>query len=120
MTAVAHDDDGDHPSDEGETQIVAVLAREPGMDEQEAKAVTNVTAHAKGLRIDLGAVIDEIKMVTLNNPAGFDFTPVKSKTGDLLIAIIDSAKFGYDEPSGMFGFFAGGVARHSGVTSSFR
>lgn len=34
------------------------------MDEREAKAVKHVMAHAKGLRIDLGAVIDEIKMVT--------------------------------------------------------
>ena len=90
------------------------------MNEQEAKAVEQVMAHAKGLRIDLGAVIDEIKTVTVNNPVGFDFTPVKSKTRDLLLAIIDSAKFGYDDPSGMFGFFAGCVARHSGFKSSFR
>jgi hypothetical protein len=90
------------------------------MDEHEAKAVEQVMAHAKGLRIDVGAVIDEIKTVTVNNPVGFDLTPVKSKTRDLLLAIIDSAKFGYDDPSGSFGFFAGGVAHHSGFKSSFR
>jgi hypothetical protein len=90
------------------------------MDEQETKAVEQVMNHAKGLRIDLGAVIDKIKTVTVKNPVGFDFTPVKSSTRDLLLAIIDSARFGYDDPSGMFGFFAGCVARRSGFKSSFR
>ena len=90
------------------------------MNQQEAKAVEQVEAHAKGLRIDLQAVIDEIKEVTTKNPVGFDFTPVRSKTRDLLLAIIDSARFGYDDPSSMFGFFAGCVARHDGFKASFR
>lgn len=90
------------------------------MDDQEAKAVQQVIDHAKGLHIDIPAVIDEIKTVTVKNPVGFDFTVPKGKTRDLLLSIIDSARFGYDDPSALFGFLAGCVARRSGFKSSFR
>jgi hypothetical protein len=84
------------------------------------KAIEQVMTHAQHLRIPLRELVKEIKTVTVDNPVGFDFTCEKGRTRDLLLAIIDSAKFGYDAPSTLFGFLAGCVARRSGFKSSFR
>ena len=90
------------------------------MNDAEAKVVDQVTDHAARLRIPLTDVIEAIKTVSIKNPVGFDFVCVKGKSRDLLLSIIDSGRFGYDDPSTMFGMLAGCVARRSGFKSSFR
>jgi|SRR5580700_7377132 hypothetical protein len=90
------------------------------MGDREAKAIEQVITHAQRLRIPLKALAKGIKTVTVNNPVGFDFTCEKGKTRDLLLSIIDSGKFGYDDPSTLFGFLAGCIAKRSGFKSSFR
>ena len=74
------------------------------MSDRKAEAIEQVMTHAQGLRIPLRELVKEIKTVTVDNPVGFDFTCEKGRTRDLLLAIIDSAEFGYDAPFTLFGF----------------
>jgi hypothetical protein len=90
------------------------------MSDSETKAIEQVMTHAQHLRIPLKNLATEIKTVTVNNPVGFDFVCEKGATRELLLSIIDSGKFGFDDPSKLFGFLAGCGARRSGFKSSFR
>lgn len=90
------------------------------MGDREAGAIEQVMSHADRLRIPLRRLVKQTRTVSTGNPVGFDFTMDKGKSRDLLLAIIDSGRFGYDTPDTLFGFFAGCVARHEGFKSSFR
>jgi hypothetical protein len=90
------------------------------MNDKEAKAVEQVYAHAERLGVPLRKHVKETRKITANNPVGFDFICEKGRTKDLLLSIIDSARFGYDAPDTLFGFMAGCIARRSGFKSSFR
>ena len=92
------------------------------------EAIKQVEDHAKRMHIPLhlctpktpNGLVQEYREISVKNPVGFDFTVAKGKTRDLLLAIIDSGKFGYDLPDLLFGFLAGCVARRSGFKMSFR
>jgi hypothetical protein len=99
------------------------------MTQDEAKAVKQVEDHANKLYIPLYlctpdkplGLVQQYQNISIKNPVGFDFTVAAGKTTrDLLLAIIDSGKFGYDSPDSLFGFLAGCVARHEGFKMSFR
>jgi hypothetical protein len=90
------------------------------MNAQEAKTVEQVKEHARKLRLNLDEIVKDYGEITVKNPIGFDFTFEKGKTRELLLRIIDSAKFGYDATNTLFGFLAGCVARRSGFAQSFR
>ena len=88
--------------------------------EAKAKAIDQVMNHAEHLRIPLRTLAKEIKTVTVKNPVGFDFVLAKGGSRDLLLSIMDSAKFGYDSPDTLLGNLAGCVARRSGFKASYR
>ena len=90
------------------------------MGEREDSAVAQVKAQAEKLHIPLGDFIGEIREVSTSNPVGFDFVCPNEVSRDLLLSIISSGLFGYDDPSTLFGFLGGCVARRSGFKMSFR
>ena len=88
------------------------------MTDKEEKVVAQVSGHAARLGVRLDDLIVSVSAVQVLNPVGFDFAC--KDTGVLVKRIIESAKFGFDDPDTLHGKLAGSNAKRSGFHTSFR
>ena len=88
------------------------------MTEQEEKVVSQVSSHAVRLGVRLDDLVVSVGEVVVKNPVGFDFGC--RDTSMLVKRIIESAKFGFDDPDTLHGRLAGSNARRTGFHTSFR